>query len=204
MELFFSPLACSLGIRIVLDELEIPATFVRVDLATRHLADGRDYREINPMGQVPALRLDDGRVLVENIAILWHLARAWPTSGLLPFDRAKQVEVLRWLSFVSAELHKAVFSPLLSPGANDGAKAWARSGAARRLAVLDAHLAGREHLVNGFGVADAYLTAVLNWAPAVGIELASYPAVAGYFARMRARPSVARSLAEEAALHAEG
>ena len=90
--------------------------------------------------------------------------------------------------------------PLLSPKANDGAKTYARDAAPDRLAYLDAHLTGRDYLLDGFSVADAYLTAVLNWAQFVGIDLTTWPNVAAYYARVTARPHVARALQEEIGL----
>ena len=60
MELFFSPLACSMSARIALAEAGAAANLIEVDPDTkRMLATGEDYRAINPLGYVPALRLDD-------------------------------------------------------------------------------------------------------------------------------------------------
>jgi glutathione S-transferase len=59
MELFFSPMACSLASRTVLYEAGAEACFTQVDKAKR-TQDGRDYWQINPMGQVPALRTPQG------------------------------------------------------------------------------------------------------------------------------------------------
>ena len=54
-----------------------------------------------------------------------------------------------------------------------------------------------------FTVADAYLLTILNWAAPSGIDLAKWPNVQAYHARMRARPAVARALAEEFKLYGE-
>ena len=48
------------------------------------LATGEDYRAINPLGYVPALRLDDGTVLTENAAILQYIADQYPEAQLAP------------------------------------------------------------------------------------------------------------------------
>jgi glutathione S-transferase len=93
-----------------------------------------------------------------------------------------------------------VFTPLLSSKSNDGAKAFATASAGSRLAYLNDHLDGRSFLLGDFSVADAYLTAVLNWAQFVKMDLTPYPAVAGYYARMTARPAVARAMRDEMAL----
>jgi glutathione S-transferase len=69
--------------------------------------------------------------------------------------------------------------------------------------VLQAHLTRHEHLLGRFSVADAYLTAVLNWAPYSGVELGDWPAVQQYHRRMLQRPSIALAVAEEFALYQE-
>ena len=104
-------------------------------------------------------------------------------------------------NFITAELHKLVFNPLLDPRSEDGAKAFARGKAMQRFAYLNAQLDGRDYLLDGFTVADAYLVVVLNWAAFTGIDLSQWPAVQSYFVRLRERPSVARAFAEEFALY---
>ena len=77
MELYFAPLACSMSARIALAEAGAAINLVEVDThAGRVLATGEDYRAINPLGYVPALKLDDGTVLTENSAILQYIADA--------------------------------------------------------------------------------------------------------------------------------
>ena len=63
MDLYFSPLACSMGTRIAFYEAGIEACFIAVDTRAKRLADGTDFLAINPMGQVPVLRMDNGELL---------------------------------------------------------------------------------------------------------------------------------------------
>jgi glutathione S-transferase len=200
MDLYFSPLACSMASRIVIYETGAEAGFHRVDTRAGRTAEGADYLAINPKGLVPALRLEDGDVLTENAAILQYLADRFPAAGLAPggFERYRLQE---WLSFIGTELHKLVFTPLLSPRFDEAAKQAAREGAVRRLAHLDRRLQGREWVLDTFSVADAYLAAVLGWAQFVNLDLLEYPHVAAYRERLTARPSVARALDEEMALY---
>lgn len=199
MDLYYSPLACSMASRVVLYETGAAANFVRVDTRAGRTADGADYRSINPKGLVPALKTDDGEVLTENAAILQYLADRAPEAGLAP-NGFQRYRLQQWLSFISSELHKPIFTPLLSPKADETAKAAARAAATERFAYLDDHLAGRQWLLDGFSVADAYLAAVLNWAQFVNLDLAAYPNVLAYRDRLHERPSVARALGEEFAL----
>jgi glutathione S-transferase len=201
MELFFAPLACSMSTRIALNEAGAAINVVEVDThAGRIVATGEDYRAINPLGYVPALRLDDGTVLTENSAILQYIADQYPEAQLAPpvSDRTGRAKLRQWLSFIGSELHKALMTPLLGDKTPPEVKAWTVRKYASRLAYLDAKLKGREFLLDRFSVADGYLTTVLNWTRATPqIDLSVYPNVKAYLERMRARPSVAAALATE-------
>lgn len=203
MDLYFSPLACSLASRITVYEAgaegEVALTPVNTKAGTT--ADGQDYLAINPMGLVPALRMADGDILTENAAILPYLADQFPKAGLAPASGVERSRLTQWLSFIGSELHKGVFNPLLSQTAAPEVKAHALAGAPKRLARLDKHLTGREFLLDQFSVADAYLTTVLNWARFIQLDLTPYPAVAAYFERITARPQVARAMQEEFGLY---
>jgi len=203
MELFFSPLACSMATRIALYEAGEDATFTLVDTKAKRVAGGADFLEVNLMGQVPVLRTDAGELLTENPVILQFVADRHPGSGLAPTGGMARYRLQQWLNFITSELHKVVFIPLLDAKAPEGAKAYARDKARTRLAYLEAHLAGRDFLLDRFTVADAYLLTVLNWSLASGIDLSAWPAVETYVARLRQRPSVAKALAEELALYRE-
>ena len=206
MELFFAPLACSMSARIALNEAGAAIDFVEVDTrAGRVLATGEDYRAVNPLGYVPALRLDDGTVLSENAAILQYVADLYPQASLAPprSDREARARLQQWLSFIGTELHKGLFIPPLGETTPREVKAWTLSKYAPRLAYLDARLKEREFLLDRFSVAD--LVTILNWTRATPeIDLSAYPNVRAYLERMRARPSVAAALAAEIPLfHAE-
>jgi len=198
MHLYFSPLACSMATRIALYEAGADAHFVYVDGPAKQTEAGEDYLAINPLGLVPALRLDDGSVLTENSAILGYLAdRYWPT------DAEARARRQQWIGFVNSELHTGAFSAILSPRTSDEVRAFALEKAKVRFAYLDKVLTGREYLGGAFSVADAYLFVVLNWTQVRGPDLADYPHLAAYRGRLAARPSIARALSEEMALYQE-
>ena len=75
MDVYFSPLACSMASRIALYEAGTVANFIGVDAKTKRTLDGVDYFAVNPLGLVPAIRTDDGEVLTENAAILRTVKR---------------------------------------------------------------------------------------------------------------------------------
>jgi len=201
VDLYFSPLACSMSGRIAFAEARAEATLIEVDpLTKRVLATGEDYRAINPLGYVPALRLDDGTVLTENAAILQYIADSFPEAKLAPpeSDRVERAKLRQWLSFIGTELHKGLMTPLIGRETPAAVKAWVANKYADRLAWLNDRLAGRAFLLDSFSVADAYLATVLNWTQATPeIDLALHPNVKAWLERMRQRPSVAAALSVE-------
>jgi glutathione S-transferase len=204
MDLYFSPLACSLATRIALYEAGAQAGFIQVDTKSKRLSDGSDFYPISPLGQVPVLRTGEGWLLSENTAILPYVADRYPAARLAPAaGTAQRARLQQWLGFISTELHKAVFVPLLDARAPEEVKRYARDKASLRLGVLQDHLAHSEYLLDGFSVGDAYLVTVLNWASYGGIDLSQWPTVAEYYKRLMRRPSVAKAAAEEIALFEE-
>lgn len=203
MELFFSPLACSMATRISLYEAAADARFIQVDTKAKRTVAGDDFLAINPMGMVPTLRTDEGALLTENPAILQYVADAFPSAALAPRGPFEQAQLRQWLSFIGSELHEAIFLPLLDPKSPPEAKAYARQKVALRFDRLETHLAGRSTLLDAFSVADAYLFTILNWTFVTDVDLAQWPAVQAYYRGLSQRPAIAKAFAEERALYAE-
>ncbi len=203
MKLYYSPFACSLAAHIACREAGLDVELVRVDLATKRTAAGGDLFADNPMGQVPTLVLPDGRALTENVAILSYLADRTPTSASAaepePSDR---YELLRWLSFVSTEIHKNVLWAIYAPTSPDAVKEYARESAGRGLGVASARLESRDALLGGaFTVADAYLFWAVTLLPRAGVALDRFPTLSRYHALHRSRPAVRAALAYEKEQH---
>lgn len=203
MILYFAPLACSMASRIALHEAGLPAEFREVRLMTKQLTDGSDYLPINPKGQVPALRLDDGRLVTEGPAVLQTLVDLAPAGRLGPAaGTPERTELQGWLNMMATELHSAVFVPFMHPLSPPEAKQFALLRLQRPFDHLNRHLDGRDFVMESFNVADAYLVTILGWTEHCGIDLAQWPVLAAYRARLRQRPAVAQALGEEAALRA--
>ena len=196
MKLYFIPFACSLATRIAINEAELDADFIQV-VPDGTLPDGRAFTDISPMGYVPAM--EAGSVtLTEGPAVLTYIADL-AAEGVLappPYTR-ERYELTKWLNFISTEIHKGVFAPLMSRNSTEGARDWSRELAGKRFGLLEAHLTGRNYLLDSFSVADAYLLAVLNWTEYAGLSLEDWPALKAWRAAMRARPSVATAMATE-------
>src|SRR4051812_20423460 len=83
MDLYFSPLACSMATRIAFYEAGYEANYLEVDPQTKRVqADGSDLFSVNPLGLVPTLRTDDGTILTENAAILQYVAEQLPDAEI--------------------------------------------------------------------------------------------------------------------------
>jgi glutathione S-transferase len=203
MDLYFSPMACSLATRIALYEAGATANFLEVDPKTKVVRnDGSDFRTVNPLGLVPTLRTDDGVVLTENAAILQYVADRFPQSGLGTGPGMERSHLQQWLCFIGTELHKGLFIPILDKTAPPEMKTHVLGKNLSRLDYLDNYLRGRDTLLDHFSVADAYLVTVINWTMATPpIELAKWPSVKAYYERLRTRPSIARAVAEEFELY---
>jgi glutathione S-transferase len=108
----------------------------------------------------------------------------------------------QWLCFIGTELHKGLFVPVLDKTASPEVKTYILGKGLSRLDHLENYLKGREFLLDHFSVADAYLVTVINWTMATPpIELAKWPVVKAYYERLRARPSIAKAIAEEFTLY---
>jgi glutathione S-transferase len=203
MDLYFSPLACSLATRIAFYEAGEQANFIEVDPKTKEVRrDGSNFRSVNPLGLVPTLRTDDGVVLTENAAILQYVADRFPDAGIAAGAGIERSRLHQWLCFIGTELHKGLFVPLLDKKAGAEVKAYVLEKNLSRLDYLENYLKGRDYLLDHFSVADAYLVTVINWTMATPpVELAKWPAVKAYYERLRARPSIARAIAEEFELY---
>lgn len=203
LTLYFSPLSCSFSSRATLYEAgaDVRLVEVRSDKTT---ADGKDFRTINPLGLVPALMLEDGEILTENAAVLQYIGERYPERGLIPTDARERTRMRSWLSFIGTELHKAVFAPVLGSSTTPEVKAWALGKAEERLNIAAAKIGNRPSLLaSGFSVADAYMTAVLNWIPATPLDLKRWPTLVQYRATMLERPAFKRAFGEERNLWAE-
>jgi len=198
MKLYYAPGACSLASNIALREAGIPFDAVKVDLRAKKTEGGEDFAAINPKGYVPALRLDNGEVLTENVAVLQYIGDQNPDAKLVPpaggMERYRLVE---GLGFINSEVHKA-HGIFFNPAASDETKGIYRNAITRRYGWLQGVLTGRQFLLGSqFTVADAYLYTILRWAPLAGLELAEWPALKSYADRIAARPRVQDALRAE-------
>lgn len=200
MKLYYSPGVCSQAVHIALLEAGIDHQIEKVDLATKKTESGRDYAQINSLGYVPALELDDGEVLLEAPAILQFLADLKPEANLAPAAGTRErTRMQSQLNFTASELHKS-FGPFFAHVKPEGAQ---REQALRKLGkrfdALEARLAdGRDYVMGErFSIADAYAFVVSSWAPMIEFDLCDRSRVRAYVDRVGARPMVQETLRRE-------
>ncbi|MBN2991033.1 glutathione transferase GstA [Pseudomonas cedrina subsp. fulgida] len=206
MKLYYIPASCSLSPHIVLNELGLDATLIKVD-HKKHLTElGANYFEVNSFGYVPAIELDDGTLLREGPAIVQYLGDLKPELGLVPtngtLDRYRLQE---WLSFLTSEIHKG-YIPLLYSTLAGKYVDTAKPKLEKRFAWIDEQLTARPYLLgDSFTVADAYLFALTGWGQAAwltsyykaDIHFDNLHNLRAWYDRVKVRPAVQKALREE-------
>jgi glutathione S-transferase len=206
MNLYYMPAACSLLPHIVLNEIGLEATLIKVD-HKRHLTEtGENYFDVNALGYVPVIELDDGTVLREGAVIVQYLADRKPELGLIPAPGTlARYRLQEWLNFLATEVHKG-YIPLLYAVLAGKYLDTARPRLESRYAWINEQLAGRQYLMGDtYTVADAYLFALTGWGQATWLK-SFYKAdihfddlshLRVWYERVSARPAVQRALRRE-------
>jgi len=169
------------------------------------------YTDHNPGGQIPALELDDGRVLGETVAIFEYLEEKHPKPPLVGTSPEERAETRQWQRRVELKITEhlyngfrfaeglALFTPRMRvlPEAADGLKATARDN----LTWLDGLLAGRRWIAGDrFTIADIILYCALDFGRGVAQPLdPALKNVTAWFERVAARPSIKKALADQEA-----
>lgn len=191
MKLYYSPGACSLADHIALHESGLSFEHEKVDLKAKRTETGADFTAINPKGYVPALTLDSGETLTENIAILDWIAHQ--DTALKPAGELGHTRLLEALAFISTEIHKS-FKPFFSDAGEDE-KAKAAKTILARMTYLADTMDGDFVVGTDISVADFYLFVMLLWARKNKLEV---PAKLSAFRdRLMSRPSVQMAMQHE-------
>ena len=179
-------------IRLLLAHLDRSYRWVELDILTgaTHTAG---FLAKNPNGRIPALELEDGTCLAESNAILWYLADGSP---YLPAGKLERAQVLQWMFFEQYSHEPYVATPRFilkhlpqdSPRRAELPKRLEQGRAA--LTVMEKHLAGRQFFVGEhYSIADIALYAYTHVAHEAQLELAPYPSVRSWLARVASQPT---------------
>ena len=200
MKLYYKHGACSLVVRIVLNEVGADFESESVDLATHITESGENFYDINPKGAVPTLVLDDGTVITENGVIQQYITDSYYAEKLLPpVGDMKRYKVLEWVNYVATDFHSGSYSPLF----NSNIPKEVKEGVfvpklISKLDFVNKHLAHSEYLTgNTFTVADAYLYVTLRWMGVANLKISTWPNLEKFFNRVNERAAVQKSLKEE-------
>ncbi len=192
--LYWPPATASMAVHWVLLELGIPHELARVDL------DGKQqktdaYLALNPNGVVPTL-IVDGVPRYESAALVMLLAERHPEGNLDPAPgTAARADYLMWTMHLANTLQPAFrgwFYPEepAGPAATDAAKDAARVRIEATWDRVNAHLTGRVYMTGGSPSAlDFYATMLMRWSRNMPKPATTWPAIAAYVDRMKARPS---------------
>jgi glutathione S-transferase len=191
MKFYYALGACSLADHIALIEAGLSFEAEAVDIRAKRTASGADYRQINPKGYVPALVLDDGQIITENVAVLDWIAEQSPNlEPAGPLGRTRQLEML---AFTASEIHHA-FKPMWHSG-TQAEKEKARETVARLLNIAAAQMRGEYLFGDRLSAADCYLFVMLRWAEKFGIAVPE--ALLRLQWRMEQRPAVEAAIRRE-------
>lgn len=201
MKLYYSKGACSLVVRICINEIGLKCEYEAVNLQNKTTATGEDYWKINPKGAVPALLTDDKQILTENTVIQQYLADTHHADTLLPpVGQWQRYRVLEWLNFVTTELHKG-FGPLFNPQMPDQVKQEITTPfLKKKFEFVDSHLSKTYLMGDTFTLPDGYLFVMLLWAKNMKIDLSHCKNLTRFFEQASQRRSIRQSLEEEGLL----
>jgi len=178
-------------VRLLLAQLDRAYRWEELDIlegATRTAA----FLGKNPNGRIPTLELGDGNCLAESNAILWYLADGTP---YLPTEKLERAQVLQWMFFEQYSHEPYVATPRFilkhlpedSPRRAELPKRLEQGRAA--LGVMERQLTGRQFFVGErYSIADIALYAYTHVAHEAQLDLAPYPQVRSWLARVASQP----------------
>ena len=199
MKLYYTKGACSLVVRVVINELNLDAQYESVDLKTKKTETGQDFLDINPKGAVPALEISPGKILTENAVILQYLADHSNAVELLPnLNDFNRYRVLEWLNYITTELHKGIgilFNPLITPELRQQIFIPLIKS---KLSFVNNHLQNHQYLMGDhFTLPDAYLFVMLLWTSYFKMDLSEWSQLPRYFKELNNRQSIKNALKQE-------
>lgn len=202
MKLYFSPLACSMGIHLLLEEIGQP-----YEAELLPLKDGAQhapaFTAVNPKSKVPTLVRDDHSVLTEYGAIATWLARTHPEKTLLSYDPETEARIREALDYCVGNIHKEGYTRVFRPekigpeGADlEAVKSRGAEIVSKGYGIIDESIDGDGKLLGlDYSIADSALFYVEYWSTVAGFDLP--PNCQRHFDRLMARPATRAMLEAE-------
>lgn len=160
---------------------------------------GEDYRQVNPLAQVPALVLPDGPIITESAAIILTLVERFPEAGLAPpAGTDARAEFYRWLAFLAVNVYGEMIHgdhPERYVDGEDASAAFTKRSDTRargHLATMEAALEPAPFLLGERMTAlDPYLAMMRHWRPGPGWFAEACPKLEAAAQAAEAHPQVA-------------
>jgi glutathione S-transferase len=202
LTLFFCPGACSLASHIGLEETGT-AYEAKPILLPKGQQRTEDYLKINPRGKVPALSVD-GKILVENTAILTYLARRFPEKKLMPADPADEARCIATMCWFSSVVHPS-YQRLHRPerfadseAAHNAVKENGRKSFWANCQEIDAMFKGNEWIMGSeYTLVDSYALVFYGWGVRAGFPMKELSGYTAWQERMMKRPTVKKTVEAE-------
>ena len=205
LTLHHDPGTAAMAPLILLEEIGVPFTLVRVERAARaHKTPA--YLKLNPNGLIPVLQ-DGDLVLYESAAICMHLSDTHPEAGLAPpLATPQRAQFYKWLVWLTNTLQATLLLYFYPERRADDAAAVAQVKARAEATIgglldqLDAELArhGEPWLLGAhYSAVDAYALMLCRWTRGFVRPARSLPQLGPYLQRVLARPAVQRVFATE-------
>jgi glutathione S-transferase len=202
LTLYFSPGACSLASHIGLEETGAPYEAKPILLAKGQQRT-EAYQKINPRGKVPALSVD-GKILVENTAILTYLARRFPEKKLMPTDPAEEarcIGTMCWFSSIVHPSYQRVNRPerfAEAEVAHAAVKENGRKSFWANCQEIDSMFQGKEWIMGSdYTLVDPYALVFYGWGVRGGFPMKELSAYTAWQERMMKRPTVKKTVEAE-------
>jgi len=179
-------------VRLMLTQLSIPFERVEMDILKGETRTAEFIAKF-PNGRIPAVELDDGKLLFESNAIITYFADGSP---FIPQDKFERAQVMQWLFFEQyshepyvASVRFLVMYPQVADDRRMIIDLMRRRGY-DALAVMEGHLQAREWFVGQrYSIADIALYAYTHVAEEGGFDLSKYPSILAWLDRTKSQPN---------------
>lgn len=199
MKLYFAPNSRAVRTAWLLNELGLDFEIERFTLGDKAMRSP-EYAAVNPNGRVPVL--DDGDVRIsESTAIAQYLVARYGNGQFAPEVSSPAFPVyLQWLHYgegmIMGPMGNYVVETILLPEDRRSEEHARRAQKlmGRALVAVDAHMEGREYLVDEFTAADTITGHACMMCERLGVDISSMPNIKAYNERLKARPAFQQAL----------
>jgi len=196
--LYNFPGAGGVAVEAAMTDTGIPFQLINVELESDGAETGW-FHELNPRGQVPALRLPDGSIITESAAMLIHLADAHPEANLAPPPGSpERAQMLRWLLFFAVNVYEGELRRHYShrfttnPDGAEGVAASAAEHVERNYGIFEAQLdAGPFFFGEQICVLDYFVWMLSHWVGDRTWIVEKCPRIERLTEAVRNRPAIA-------------